>query len=142
MDPLPLSQTRVPKQLPYSAKRNSAATVPPTLQSNAQSLIWACSSSPETTSRPLTSFSRTCPPRFVPTSPVRVLNAPESPAHTPTPRNACELPAETIAAIACHISTKKIGWLNKWRFMKLAYLLPDVKVLVGGKDGSSSSKRA
>jgi hypothetical protein len=58
------------------------------------------------------------------------------------PRNACELPAETIAAIACHFSTKKIGWLNKWHFMKLAHLPPDVKALVGGKDGPSSSKRA
>jgi hypothetical protein len=58
------------------------------------------------------------------------------------PRNACELLAETIAAIACHFSTKKIGWLNKWHFMKLAHLPPDVKALVGGKDGPSSSKRA
>ncbi len=58
------------------------------------------------------------------------------------PRNACELPTDTIAAIACHFSTKKIGWLNKWHFMKLPHLPPDVKVLVGEKDGSSSSKRA
>jgi hypothetical protein len=58
------------------------------------------------------------------------------------PRNACNLPAETIAAIACHFSTTKIGWLNEWHFMKLAHLPPDVKALVGGKDGPSSSKRA
>jgi hypothetical protein len=58
------------------------------------------------------------------------------------PRNACKLPAETIAAIACHFSTKKIGWPNKCHFMKLAHLPPDVKALVGGKDGPSSSKRA
>jgi hypothetical protein len=58
------------------------------------------------------------------------------------PRNACELPAETIAAMARHFSTKKIGWLNEWHFMKLAHLPPDVKALVGGKDGPSSSKRA
>jgi hypothetical protein len=58
------------------------------------------------------------------------------------PRNAHKLPAETIAAIARHFSTKKIGWLNKWHFMKLAHLPPDVKALVGGKDSPSSSKRA
>jgi hypothetical protein len=58
------------------------------------------------------------------------------------PRNACKLPAETVAAITRHFSTKKIGWLNKWHFMKLAHLPPDVKALVGGKDGPSSSKRA
>jgi hypothetical protein len=29
------------------------------------------------------------------------------------PRNACKLTAETIAAIVCHFSSKKIGWLNK-----------------------------
>ncbi len=58
------------------------------------------------------------------------------------PRNACELPADTIAAIAHHFSTKKIGWLNEWHFMKLAHLPPDVKALVGGKDSPSSSKRA
>ncbi len=58
------------------------------------------------------------------------------------PRNGCELTAETIAAIARHFSSKKIGWLNKWHFMKLAHLPADVKALVGGKDGPSSSKRA
>jgi hypothetical protein len=58
------------------------------------------------------------------------------------PRNAHELPADTIAAIACHFSTKKIGWLNEWHFMKLAHLPPNVNALVGGKDGPSSSKRA
>jgi hypothetical protein len=58
------------------------------------------------------------------------------------PRNACELTAETIAAIARHFSSKKIGWLNKWHFMKLGHLPTDVKALVRGKDGLSSSKRA
>ncbi len=58
------------------------------------------------------------------------------------PRNACEWTAETIAAIARHFSSKKIGWLNKWHFMKLGHLPADVKALVGGKDGPSSSKRA
>ena len=58
------------------------------------------------------------------------------------PRNARELPTDTIAAIARHFSTKKIGWLNEWHFMKLAHLPPDVKALVGGKDNPSSSKRA
>jgi hypothetical protein len=49
-----LPQTRVPKWPPYrySAKRNPAAMVLLTLLSIVQSLIWACSSSPETTSRP------------------------------------------------------------------------------------------
>jgi hypothetical protein len=58
------------------------------------------------------------------------------------PRNACKLTAKTIAAIACHVSSKKIEWLNEWHFMKLAHLPADVKVLVGGKYCSSSSKRA
>ncbi len=58
------------------------------------------------------------------------------------PRNACELTAETIAAIVCHFSSKKIGWLNKWHFMKLGDLPADVKALVGGKDSPSASKRA
>jgi hypothetical protein len=58
------------------------------------------------------------------------------------PRNACKLPADIIAAIARHFSTKKICWLNEWHFMKLAHLPPHVKAIVGGKDGPSSSKRA
>jgi hypothetical protein len=58
------------------------------------------------------------------------------------PRKACELTAETIAAIVRHFSSKKIGWLNEWHFMKLGNLSPDVKALVGGKDCPSSSKRA
>ncbi len=58
------------------------------------------------------------------------------------PRNAHKLTADTIATIARHFSTKKIGWLNEWHFMKLAHLPPDVKALVGGKDGRYSSKRA
>jgi hypothetical protein len=57
------------------------------------------------------------------------------------PRNACKLTAETITAIICHFSSKKIGWLNKCHFMKLGHLPADVKALVGGKDGPSSSKR-
>jgi hypothetical protein len=58
------------------------------------------------------------------------------------PRNARELTAETIVTITCHFSSKKIGWLNECHFMKLSHLPADVKVLVGGKDGPSSSKRA
>jgi hypothetical protein len=58
------------------------------------------------------------------------------------PRNARELTEETIATIVCHFSLKKIGWLNKWHFTKLGDLPADVKALVGGKDGPSSSKRA
>jgi hypothetical protein len=58
------------------------------------------------------------------------------------PRNACKLTTETIAAIICHFSSKKIRWLNEWHFMKLGNLPADVKALVGGKDGPSSSKRA
>jgi hypothetical protein len=58
------------------------------------------------------------------------------------PRNACNLTVETIAAIVCHFSSKKIGWLNKWHFMKLGDLPADAKALVGGKDGPSSSKWA
>jgi hypothetical protein len=58
------------------------------------------------------------------------------------PRNARELTAETITPIVRHFSSKKIGWLNKWQFMKLGHLPADVKALMGGKDGPSSSKRA
>jgi hypothetical protein len=58
------------------------------------------------------------------------------------PRNARKLTRETAAAIICHFSSKKIGCLNKWYFMKLGSLPADVKALVGGKDGPSSSKRA
>jgi hypothetical protein len=58
------------------------------------------------------------------------------------PRNACELTVETIAAILRHFSSKKNGGLNEWHFMKLGNLPADVKALVGGKDGPSSSKRA
>jgi hypothetical protein len=58
------------------------------------------------------------------------------------PSNACELTAETIAAIICHFSSKKIEWLNEWHFMKLGHLPAYVKALVGGKDGPFSSKRA
>ncbi len=58
------------------------------------------------------------------------------------PRNARELTRETIAAINPHFSLKKIGWLNKWHFMKLGNFPAGVKALVGGKHGPSSSKRA
>jgi hypothetical protein len=58
------------------------------------------------------------------------------------PRNARKLTAETIAAIICHFSSKKIGWLNKWHFMKLGHFPADGMALVGGKDGPSFSKRA
>jgi hypothetical protein len=58
------------------------------------------------------------------------------------PRNARKLTRETVAAIVRHFSLKKIGWLNKWHFMKLGNLPADVKALMGGKDGPSSSKRA
>jgi hypothetical protein len=58
------------------------------------------------------------------------------------PRNACESTAATISTIVHQISLKKVGWLNNWHFMKLGDLPADVKALVGGKDGPSSSKRA
>jgi hypothetical protein len=58
------------------------------------------------------------------------------------PRNACKLTVETMAAIVCHFSSKKIGLLNQWHFMKLGDLPADVKALIGGKDGPSSSKMA
>jgi hypothetical protein len=58
------------------------------------------------------------------------------------PQECSRLTAKTIAAIACHFSSKKNGWLNKWHFMKLGDLPANVKALVGGKDGPSSSKRA
>jgi hypothetical protein len=58
------------------------------------------------------------------------------------PRNTCKLTAETIATIVCHFSSKKIGWLNKWHFMKLGDLPADAKVLMGERNGPSSSKMA
>ncbi len=57
------------------------------------------------------------------------------------PRNVCKSTVETIATIVCHFSSKKIKWLNKWHFMKLGDLPADVKVLVGGKYGPSSTER-
>jgi hypothetical protein len=57
------------------------------------------------------------------------------------PRNARKSTAETIAAIVRHFSSKKIGWLNEWHFMKLGDFPADVKALMGGKDGLSSSKK-
>jgi hypothetical protein len=112
-------------------QKNPTASVPPTLQSNTQSLIWTCSSSPETTPRPSTSSPRTCPPRFVPNLPVRVVNAPESPAHIASP-----------GMLTNYLQKLLLQLLNKRHFMKLAHLLPDVKALVGGKNGPTSNKRA
>jgi len=66
----------------------------------------------------------------------------EVPLIEPADFYARKLSKDTIAAIARHFSTKKIGWRNEWHFMKLAHLPPNVKALVGGKDGPSSSKRA
>jgi hypothetical protein len=65
----------------------------------------------------------------------------DSPAHAATLGMLANYP-QTLAAITRHFSTKKIGWLNECHFMKLAHPPPNVKALVGGKDGPSSSKRA
>jgi hypothetical protein len=81
----PSTPMRVQKQLPFSARRSPTAMVLPTQLSSALSQTWACSFSPNMMSRPQISSPRTCQPRSVPTSLVRVASAPGRTAHTATP---------------------------------------------------------
>jgi hypothetical protein len=54
------------------------------------------------------------------------------------PRKVNNLKKETIGAIAKHFHEKKIGWFNKWHFLKVMSNLPEhIKKLMGGKDGPS-----
>jgi hypothetical protein len=78
-------QTRAQKQPPPSARRRPAAMVLPTQPSSALSRTWACSFLANMISGPQISFPGTCPPRYVPTSLVRVTSAPGRTAHTATP---------------------------------------------------------
>jgi hypothetical protein len=58
------------------------------------------------------------------------------------PRKVGELKKETINAIGNHFLQKGIGWLNKWHFLRVRSELPgELKSLVGGKDGPSTSKK-
>ena len=45
-----------------------------------------------------------------------------------------DLKKETIGAIAKHFHKKKIGWFNKWHFLKVTSDLPEhIKKLMGEK---------
>jgi hypothetical protein len=58
------------------------------------------------------------------------------------PRKVGELNKETINAIGNHFLQKGIGWLNKWHFLRVRSKLPgELKSLLGGKDGPSTSKK-
>jgi hypothetical protein len=55
------------------------------------------------------------------------------------PRKVGNLKKETINATGDHFLEKKIGWFNKWHFLKVKHeLLEKFKSLMGGKDGCSS----
>jgi hypothetical protein len=55
------------------------------------------------------------------------------------PRKVSELKKETVNAIGKHFIKKRVGWFNKWRFLKVANELPKkIKQLMGGKDGRFS----
>jgi hypothetical protein len=58
------------------------------------------------------------------------------------PRKVGELKKETINAIGNHFLQKGIGWLNEWQFLRVRSKLPgELKSLLGGKDGPSTSKK-
>ena len=55
------------------------------------------------------------------------------------PRKVNDLKKDTILAIAMHFQEKKVGWFNKWHFLKVMDDLPEhAKNLLGGKDDPSS----
>jgi hypothetical protein len=49
-----------------------------------------------------------------------------------------DLKLETIELIGDHFLAKKVGWVNKYHFLKLPGLKPKYKALLGGKDGPTS----
>ena len=51
------------------------------------------------------------------------------------PRSAKELQKETIAMIAKHFASKKVGWFNDWHFSQVDGLPAEAISLLGGKDG-------
>ncbi len=54
------------------------------------------------------------------------------------PRKVGDLKKETINAIGKHFLEKRVGWFNKWHFLKVMRKLPKkFKQLMGGKDGRS-----
>ena len=61
--------------------------------------------------------------------------------HHLQPRKVGNLKKETINAIGKHFLEKRVGWFNKWHFLKVLGKLPDkFKLLMGWKDGRSSKK--
>ncbi len=55
------------------------------------------------------------------------------------PRKVGDLKKETVNAIGKHFHKKRVGWFNKWHFLKVMSKLPKkFKQLMGGKDGCSS----
>ena len=54
------------------------------------------------------------------------------------PRKPSELKHETITAIANHFNKHKIGWFNKYHFMRLPNITDGVKKLIGNTRGISS----
>ncbi len=55
------------------------------------------------------------------------------------PRKLGDLKKETVNAISEHFLEKRVGWFNKWHFLKVMSKLPKkFKQLMGGKDGRSS----
>jgi hypothetical protein len=57
------------------------------------------------------------------------------------PRKVSDLKKETVNAIGKHFLEKRVGWFNKWHFLKVLGELPNkFKALMGGKDGHPSKK--
>jgi hypothetical protein len=54
------------------------------------------------------------------------------------PRSLEDLKLETIELIGDHFLAKKVGWFNKYHFLKLPGLKPKYKALLGVKDGPTS----
>jgi hypothetical protein len=136
-----LPQTRVPKQPPYSAKKTSLnGATDPTKQHPVIDMGMFFLTRNDI--KAIDIFPRDLPTKICVDFTCNGRECSREICPYSYSRNACKLTADTIATIACHFSSKKIGWLNKWHFMKLAHLPADVKALVGGKDGPSPSKRA
>jgi hypothetical protein len=55
------------------------------------------------------------------------------------PRKVGDLKKKTVNAIGKHFLEKRVGWFNKWHFLKVMSKLPKkFKQPMGGKDGCSS----
>ncbi len=56
------------------------------------------------------------------------------------PRKVGDLKKETVNAIGQHFLDKKVGWFNKWPFLKVLGNLPgEFKPLMGEKDDPSKT---